>query len=105
MVGSSAAAMMLRAGEIHENLQARKRKDRARSDSGDAAASCATVRWGPQGGLGAEALHHGLVGLDVGSTDQIDAVRNHRENAVHQHLAIRVPNSFQCLANRLGLTG
>src|SRR5882762_162188 len=34
-------------------------------------------------GLGTESLDHGLVGLDVRSADQVDAVRYRGEDAVH----------------------
>src|SRR4030066_1718646 len=58
----------------------------------------------PQGRFGPERPYDFLVGLDVGSADQVDAIGHCGENARHQRPAFGVPCAFERLADGLGLS-
>src|SRR5688572_21518407 len=61
-------------------------------------------RW-TLGALRTKRLAHGVVRLDVRSANEIEAVRNRREDARHGNASVGIAHAFECLADRLRLAG
>src|SRR5882724_7063666 len=59
----------------------------------------------PDSGFGAEGLADRVVGFDIRPADQVDAVGDRGEDAVHDLLAIGVFQAFERFANGFRLAG